>query len=97
MAKVRCEIIDDIPEEGAPSKTVAIQSAQGRREFVQVPAPFLNGPVGAGEERYLSVSVVRVDSGRQVVLVELPYEADSGARRMWVPLASLSPQEEVTT
>jgi hypothetical protein len=39
-----------------------------------------------GDKAYLPIGIVQVDRSGGRVLIQLPYEADSGANRLWVPL-----------
>src|SRR5262249_31512086 len=43
---------------------------------------------------YLGVGLVLVDYARGRALVELPSEADSGTRRLWVPFSRFRAQQE---
>jgi hypothetical protein len=65
---------------------VAVRDIQNVRTFLHVDRDFLSQEQG---REYLPVGVVRRDRDRDVALIELPYEADSGAHRLWVPLSSL--------
>jgi hypothetical protein len=85
MSYVRC----DIDEGLRPSEvTVEVRDVDGRPEFLRVDrdvvAEFDNQP-------YLPIGIVYRDkeSGKNLVLIELPHEADSGTNRLWVPMSSI--------
>jgi hypothetical protein len=85
MASVLCEInIDD-----QDYKTVAVP-ARSRMEFLQVPTGFVRTEEG---KHFLSVSFVQRDRSTGDVLVQLPFEADSGANRVWVSRTNYQEQE----
>jgi hypothetical protein len=65
-------------------RTVAVSNIHGKREYLRVEADYLHNLNG---QTYLPIDVVYVDPARQAVLVELPFEADSGAPRVWVSQA----------
>jgi hypothetical protein len=91
MPSVKCEVLDG--SAGNPFETaVAVVSAQGRKEILQVPPDLLDMK---GDTAYLPVSVVAVDRAAHSVLIELPSEADSGTNRMWVPSDSMPDADEV--
>lgn len=53
------------------------------RHFLRV----ARGMVHRSDNRaYLPVGIVDVDRRQGRVLIQLPYEADSGANRLWIPL-----------
>ena len=49
--------------------------------------------ISEGGKAYIRVGVVRLDYPRKRALVELPVEADSGTRRLWVPFTRFRVQE----
>lgn len=61
-----------------------VRDLNGRRESLQVDEDFLTHENG---HSYLPVGLVYQDKER--ALIELPQEADSGARRLWVAPADL--------
>jgi hypothetical protein len=69
-------------------RTVAIKDIQGRREYLRVPAGFLES---VGETYYVPVGLVYEDPGRQVALIELPQEGECGNWRLWVHSTDLLP------
>ena len=90
MTSVLCKILNG--DTDASFRTVEIKSSENRSEFVQVPVSFLREDDG---EHYLAVAVVGQDRGKRVVLIQLPFEADSGVNRLWVPESSVLQDEEV--
>lgn len=78
MPLISCEITEG-PRPGF--KTVGVQTVEGRKEFFSIEDRFL---AKRGEDYLLPVFVIGKDKHRQMVLVQLPLEADSGARRVWL-------------
>lgn len=85
MELVRCEVTEG-PRDGF--KSVGLQSAEGHFEYLVVEDRFL---AFRDDHYYLPVVVVGRDARHETVLVQLPFEADSGANRVWVR------QEQVVT
>ena len=78
MTLVRCQISEG-PRPGF--KEVGVTSVEGHNEFLAVEERFLarrNGDI------LLPVEVVGRDPRHGTTLVQLPFEADSGANRVWV-------------
>jgi hypothetical protein len=46
------------------------------------------------DKTYLPIGIVEVDYRKRRVLIELPYEASSGAHRLWVPFSRFRQQRE---
>lgn len=95
MASMICEVMDVSSQE--PFKTVAVTTAPtdkgiGNKEFLQVPRSFIQK---RGKVFWFPVIPVEIDTGRDAVLIQLPFEADSGANRVWVPLSSMLQSEEI--
>ena len=78
MALLRCETSKG-PREGFTG--VGVPSADGFKEHLTIEDKFLVHRHGS---TYLAVAVVGRDLKRNRALVQLPYEADSGANRVWV-------------
>ena len=78
MEYVHCEASEG-PRPGFMS--IGIESVEGYTEFLAIEEKFL---VSNGLDWYLPVAVVGKDSAHKTALVELPFEADSGAKRVWV-------------
>jgi hypothetical protein len=79
MPYVSCEVIRK--KAGPRENTIAVRTVQGHREFLEVPEGFL---LEAQGKMHLSVALIGRDPSRKMALVELPFEADSGANRLWV-------------
>jgi hypothetical protein len=92
MPYVECEVVRKKP--GPRECTVAIRTLQGHREFLEVPESYVRPWQG---KTYLAVALVGRDASRSVALVELPFEADSGANRVWVSVDSFLDPHEVLT
>lgn len=84
MPYVLCDVVRE--KQGPLEKSVAVRSAQGHREFLEVPAAFLHRE---GGKSYLAVGLVSRDLRQDLALVELPFEADSGANHVWVATSSV--------
>ena len=67
---------------GVPDETGNRQYLRVRKEAVQP----------SGGKQYLPVGVVELDYKQRRALVELPTEADSGARRLWVSFSAFRPR-----
>ena len=78
MALIRCEVLEG-PRPGF--KTIGVPSIKGHNEYLSIETRFL---AKRGDEYLLPVFVVGRDPGHDTMLVQLPLEADSGARRVWV-------------
>jgi hypothetical protein len=79
MAKLRCE---NVSEGLRASEVVAtFRDFRGRRHFIRVERDFLSQE---GGQFYLPIGVVHVDPRTNMVLIELPHEAETGINRLWV-------------
>ena len=83
MVFVQCETH---PGVGKVDASVAVRDTRNVRTFLQVDRDFVTECKG---QPYLPVGLVYKDREKGVVLIEFPVEADSGAHRLWIPLASL--------
>jgi hypothetical protein len=91
MAQVLCQISEGLRESEA---TVRLMTYEGRPEFLPVDRGLLSSDNGSS---YLSVGLVHVSQEKRAALVSLPVEADSGAHRVWVQLASLKMEQGAPT
>ncbi len=66
-----------------------VQDADGNRHFLRI-----GRVVNKTIKTYLPIGIVRVDQPKRVALIELPAEADSGTRRLWVPFERLRTEEQ---
>jgi hypothetical protein len=71
------------------TQVIAIPDETGNHQFLRVGKGEL---VQEGTKTYLPVWVVQLDNKGRRALVELPQEADSGTRRLWVPFVRFRPQ-----
>ena len=67
------------------TEVVGVPDETGNHQFLRVGKGFLTRETG---RTYLPILVIEVDPARHRVLVQLPYEADSGASRIWVAVGS---------
>ncbi len=78
MKYLHCETSEG-PRSGY--RSVGVESVEGFTEFLAIEDRFL---VNNGRDWYLPIAVVGKDRSQNTSLVELPFEADSGAKRVWV-------------
>jgi hypothetical protein len=83
MAMVLCEVY---PRSGIVADSVAVRDTTNQETFLEIQRDFVTHLNG---KTYLPIGVVYRDKEKGVALIEFPVEADSGAHRIWVPLASL--------
>ena len=87
---VQCDVSPGLrPSE----RTVAVTTVQGRREYLRLEANYLRHE---GERAYLPVGFLYEHPESNSALIELPLEADSGARRLFVPRSHLTARNGVT-
>lgn len=67
------------------TEVVGVPDETGNHQFLRVGKGFLTRESG---RTYLPIQVIEVEGPRHRALVQLPYEADSGASRIWVPIAA---------
>jgi hypothetical protein len=84
MSLVVCDQVSDGLRQ--TERTVAVKDIHGHRAFLRVEAGFLTED---GGKFWLPVSKVHEDKDRQIALIELPQEAESGVNRLWVPSSAL--------
>ena len=79
MARLLC---DQVSAGLRPSeRTIAVKDIHGRTQFLRVELAFLTHEDG---KYWLPVGKVYEDKQREIALVELPQEAESGTNRLWV-------------
>lgn len=83
MDLLQCEVLEG-PRSGF--KVVGVASIEGHDEYLTIEERFL---VKRRGQTLLPVGIVGKDRQHHTVLVQLPYEADSGANRVWVKEAAL--------
>jgi hypothetical protein len=79
VSKIRCESVADGLR--ASEGLAIFRDYQGRKHYLRVERDFLSQESGAA---FLPVGVVHVDPRTNLVLIELPHEAETGANRLWV-------------
>jgi hypothetical protein len=78
--EVECETT---PSSLYETEVVGVPDETDNRHFLRV----ARGMVHRSDSKaYLPVGIVDVDRRHGRVLIQLPYEADSGANRLWIPL-----------
>ena len=83
MALVLCEVRRG---PGTVADSVAVRDTDNVQTFLEIQRDFVAHRHG---KTYLPIGVVYRDKEKGVALIEFPVEANSGAHRIWVPLASL--------
>jgi hypothetical protein len=83
MMLVRCEVRRG---PGTVADSVAVRDTENLPTFLEIERDFVAHRQG---KTYLPVGEVCRDLDKGIALIEFPIEADSGAHRIWVPLASL--------
>ena len=83
MALVLCEVRRG---PGTVADSVAVRDTTNQPTFLEIQRDFVAHRQG---KTCLPIGVVYRDKEKGVALIEFPVEADSGAHRIWVPLASL--------
>jgi hypothetical protein len=78
--EVECEAT---PSDLYETEVVGILDETDNRHFFRVAKGVVHE---TGGKFYLPIGIVEVDQQRGRVLIQLPYEADSGANRLWLPL-----------
>ncbi|MDE2095796.1 MAG: hypothetical protein KGL39_00955 [Patescibacteria group bacterium] len=72
------------------TQVVYVPDENGNRQYLRVSEGSL---VIKWNKTYLPVGIVQLDYKGKRALVELPQEADSGVRRLWVPFDRFCPDE----
>ena len=65
------------------TEVVGVLDETENRHFLRVAQGLVRR---VGDQAYLPIGIIAVDRRGGRVLIQLPYEADSGANRLWVPL-----------
>lgn len=84
LALVPCEVY--YPKVGTVSVSVGVRDTANQPTYLEIQHDFVAHRHG---KTYLPIGVVYRDKEKGVALIEFPVEADSGAHRIWVPLATL--------
>ena len=72
------------------TQVVSVPDEKNNRQFLRVGKGYV---VKEGDKSYLPVGIVQLDYKGKRALIELPQEADSGTRRLWVPFNRFRPQQ----
>ncbi len=83
------ECIITVPEGILNTQVVAVPDETGDKHYLRVGK---GEATQQGGKTYLPIWVVQFDHKGRRALVELPQEADSGTRRIWVPYEKFRPQ-----
>jgi hypothetical protein len=83
MAYVVCSVSDGLC---SSEVTVEVQDVDGRPEYLRVHRDFVKQ---FDNRHYLPIGVVGQDRDKDLFLIELSHEADSGTNRLWVARSSL--------
>ena len=78
--EVECEAT---PSDLYDTEVVGVLDETENRHFLRVAQGVVHRTGGTS---YLPIGIVEVDRRGGRVLIQLPYEADSGANRLWIPL-----------
>jgi hypothetical protein len=88
LPEVECEVA--VPKGLFDTAVVGVPDVTGNKQFLRVPKGYVTRDNG---KTYLPIGVVELDYRQRRALVELPHEADSGVRRLWVPFTSFRRQD----
>ncbi len=83
MAQVVCEVSPGLRDS---EKTASVKDIFNRRLHLRVEDGFI---ATEGGRHYLPIGVVGVDDVKDLALIELPHESDSGISRLWVRRSDL--------
>lgn len=78
--EVECEVT---PSDLYDTVVVGVLDETENRHFLRVARGVIHR---SNDQTYLPIGIVEVERRGGRVLIQLPYEADSGANRLWVPL-----------
>ncbi len=89
LSEVLCEI--SVRDGILDTQVVGVPDVTGNKQFLRVSRGFVTEE---GGRTYLPVGIVDLDRKGRKALVELPGEADSGMRRIWVPFDNFRVKKE---
>ena len=75
------------------TEVVGVPDLTGNHHFLRVGQGFLTRESGRS---YLPIQVIEVDPPGGRALVQLPYESDAGASRIWVPMTAFRRAQPAT-
>lgn len=79
MAKVICESVSRGLRDS--ESFAEIRDVLGKSHAIRIESQFLTQ---RGEAYWLPIGIVGIDRKKDLLLIELPQEADTGATRLWV-------------
>jgi hypothetical protein len=91
LPEVECVISN--PNAMLNTQIVYVQDEKQNKQFLRVGKGMVQT---SGNKTYLGVGIVDLDYKNGRALIELPLEADSGTRRLWVPFERFRPQKEAS-
>jgi hypothetical protein len=80
LPEVECELAND--QGMLNTIIVGVPDENDNKQYLRVGKDLVARERG---KSYLQIGIVELDRLHRRALVELPYEADSGTRRLWVP------------
>jgi hypothetical protein len=89
LPQVECEVTN--PNALFETEIVGVPDERDNHQFLRVGKGFVIRDNG---KTYLPVGLVELDRKNRRALIELPHEADSGVRRLWVPFERFRHQKE---
>jgi hypothetical protein len=89
LPEVECEVTSSraLPD----TEIVGVKDVSGNTHYLRIGKGTTRR---AGGKHYLRVGVVDLDRPGGRALVELPLEADSGVRRVWIPFGRFRQQDK---
>jgi hypothetical protein len=83
MAQILCEVGPGLRD---TEKTASVKDVFNRRLHLRVEDGF---NATEGDRHYLPIGIVGIDDAKDLALIELPHESDSGISRLWVRCSDL--------
>lgn len=91
LPEVECVISN--PNAMLGTQIIYVSDEKNNRQFLRVGKGAVKH---AGNKTYLTIGIVELDLHERRALIELPQEADSGTKRLWVPFERFRMEEEAT-
>jgi hypothetical protein len=89
LAEVECDVV--VPNGILDTQVIRVADTENHSHALRVAKGWV---VEEGGKKYLPIGLIYVDYRGKRALIELPQEADSGTRRVWVPFARFRRQDE---
>jgi hypothetical protein len=83
MAQILCEVGPGLRD---TERTASVKDVFNRRLHLRVEDGFI---ATEGGRHYLPIGIVGIDDAKDLALIELPHESDSGISRLWVRCSDL--------